>query len=77
MVRGKFVLSEIHQSKSGSYVQYKYIFNPVCKDHTEENITFALATPSGKIELVIDNPAAREQFELGGYYYFDATSVNV
>jgi hypothetical protein len=30
-----------------------------------KNAEWAKATPSGKIEMTIDNPAASEQFELG------------
>lgn len=36
-----------------------------------EDRRFQKATPSGHIELQIDNPAALEQFELGIDYYVD------
>ena len=36
-----------------------------------EDMNFCKATPSGQIELQIDNPAAVEQFELGKFYYVD------
>ena len=37
----------------------------------EENKTWAKYTPSGKIELLIDNPDAYDQFELGRTYFVD------
>jgi hypothetical protein len=37
----------------------------------EENKTWAKYTPSGKIELTIDNPDAYDQFELGKTYFVD------
>lgn len=38
---------------------------------SDENVRFTKATPWGTIELGIDNPAAREQFEVGKSYYVD------
>ena len=38
---------------------------------SDENVRFTRATPWGEIRLGIDNPAAREQFEAGKYYYVD------
>lgn len=36
-----------------------------------ENKDFTKATPSGTIEMVIDNPAASVQFKPQSYYYVD------
>lgn len=49
------------------------------KFHTEydqsipEDQRFQKATPTGTIEIQIDNPAAVAQFELGKSYYVDFT----
>jgi hypothetical protein len=40
-----------------------------------EDQRFQKATPSGSIEMQIDNPIALEQFKLGGDYYVDFTPV--
>ena len=42
---------------------------------SDENVRFTKATPWGTISLGIDNPAAREQFEVGKEYYVDFTPV--
>lgn len=36
-----------------------------------ENARFTKATPWGRVEMGIDNPAALEQFKVGSYYYAD------
>ncbi|MFJ1255989.1 hypothetical protein [Cupriavidus sp. CuC1] len=38
-----------------------------------EDQKFCKATPSGSIEIQVDNPAAVAQFELGKSYYVDFT----
>ncbi len=40
-----------------------------------EDQRFQKATPTGNIEMQIDNPVALEQFKLGGDYYVDFTPV--
>jgi hypothetical protein len=37
----------------------------------EENYDFTKATPSGTIEMTIDNPVAAVQFKPQSYYYVD------
>ena len=39
------------------------------KDATEEDKAFWKYTPSGSLEMTIDNPPAADLFEIGGYYY--------
>ncbi len=39
-----------------------------------EDQRFATATPSGTLEMTVDNPAAR--FEVGQFYYLDFTPVD-
>lgn len=74
MVRAKFHLGEVtHYSGGGA----KYVFTPQYDTSIPEDERFAKASPSGKFEIYIDNPAAQAQFKVGGYYYFDATPVPV
>tara|TARA_R100001143_G_scaffold63314_1_gene69676 strand:- start:3370 stop:3636 length:267 start_codon:yes stop_codon:yes gene_type:complete len=42
-------------------------------DPKSENRRFWEASPSGALELCCANPAAVEQFKLGGEYYLDFT----
>lgn len=42
---------------------------------SEENKTWAKYTPSGQLSMQIDNPAALEQFSVGGEYYLDITKA--
>ena len=41
----------------------------------DANKTWARFTPSGKIELTIDNPEAYDQLELGKTYFVDFTEA--
>ena len=59
-------------SLAGNWVHFDTVYEP---DETRdaENARFTKATPGGTIQLLIDNPAAREQFEQGKQYYVDFT----
>ena len=47
-------------------------------DHSiPEDQRFQKATPTGSIDMQIDNPSALEQFKLGGDYYVDFSAVPV
>lgn len=74
MVRAKFKCVEITQLDYNATAR-RYLFSPVCADEVPENQRFAKYTPSGRFEMMIDNPPAQELFQLGKYYYFDATLV--
>ncbi|HEX3649578.1 MAG TPA: hypothetical protein VHV49_14225 [Pseudonocardiaceae bacterium] len=39
-----------------------------------EDQRFAKATPTGHLEILVDNPAA--QYEVGAFYYLDFTKVS-
>lgn len=41
-----------------------------------EDQRFQKATPSGTIEMQVDNPAALAQFQLGKSYYIDFTEAS-
>ena len=40
---------------------------------SEENQSFATATPKGTLTITVDNPAVKGSFEPGQYYYLDLT----
>ena len=65
MVRAKFNVAEI--TKYGNGGGGKVVLNAVL-GHSEENKKFWQYTPSGKIEIWIDNPEAFKAFEFGEYY---------
>jgi len=71
-IRCKFQLSEVHCFPSGSK---KFIFTPQYDTTIPEDQRFAKASPSGRFEILVDNPIAQKEFEVGKYYYFDATQV--
>lgn len=68
MVRAKFQVTAIKKMHWGVTILE---LSAVYDDGIEENRRFAKATPSGKLEMQIDNPPATEFFELGQWYYLD------
>lgn len=66
MVRAKVVCEGIESNA----VKFRTVYEPDASKDTE-NARFTTATPWGKIELGINNPAALEQFEAGKSYYVD------
>lgn len=73
MVRAKFRLDSVKQWAYGGSKSFE--FSAVYDDGIEENKRYAKATPSGKLEIQIDNPPAAEFFELGKSYYLDFTKA--
>ncbi len=74
-VRGKFQLVEMtkqHWSSEGLRLKFQTVYD----SSTPEDEKFAKATPSGSIEMQVDNPSALAQFELGKYYYVDFVIVS-
>lgn len=69
-VRCKFTLNSI---KHFAYGGKEFVFHPAYDMSIPEDQRFAKASPSGEFRIVVDNPAAAAQFELGKAYYFDAT----
>ena len=45
------------------------------EDGSDENNTYAKFTPSGSVELTIQNPALLGKFTVGDEYYLDFTKV--
>ena len=76
-VRGKFHCNSIevhpnwmHKGEKTHVVK----LTAVGDDGTAENKRFAAATPSGSIEMTVDNPQA-QVFEPGKEYFVDFTPV--
>lgn len=73
-VRAKFKLIEITATHWGSK---RLKFSCEYDSTIPEDQRFQKATPTGSIEMQIDNPAAVEQFALGKTYYADFTPAEV
>lgn len=86
IVRAKFTLDAVKTSQyqwggsvtdgdpSKTYPLVKVlVFSAVYDNGTPENQRFTKATPSGTLEMIVDNPDALKQFELGKSYYLDFT----
>ncbi len=76
-VRAKLKLREIRESKWSKEGQATKTlrFDAVYDSTIPEDQRFQVATPSGHIELQIDNPVAVAQFELWQDYYVDFSPV--
>lgn len=61
-------------SLAGNWVHFDTVYEPDAAKDTE-NARFTKATPGGTIQLMINNPVAREQFEQGKSYYVDFTAA--
>ena len=67
-VRAKFTCRVNEKDPHADY--YNLMFEAVT-DGSEENKSFWKYTPSGKLEMSIDNLDAVKQFEVGSDYYLD------
>lgn len=77
-VRAKFFVSRItHTGTPGSAPYAQIELAPVFGGYGDgkDNESWSRATPSGKIELAVTNPAAIDQFSVGSAYYIDFTPV--
>jgi hypothetical protein len=82
-VRAKFYVTQINHIYNGGgteIVQVKMAPIFEGKDgvdgNTNENRMFSKYSPSGSFELMITNPDAFQQFEIGKNYYFDISPAN-
>lgn len=67
-VRAKMSVNEVVQTTYSESVKLA----PVCGGQTsKEDNSFAAATPGGKLELTVDNPAVKGFFKPGRKYYVD------
>lgn len=68
-VRAKFQLREKHDKGWTTTL----IFETQYDEQTPEDQRFETATPTGKIEMNCNNPAANDQMEVNKQYYVDFT----
>lgn len=73
-VRAKFQVQSIKETMWNRQSR-EVVLSPVCDDGIPEHQRYAKYTPSGMVTIVIDNPLAVAQFELGKYYYVDFNKV--
>jgi hypothetical protein len=73
MIRAKFKCISETKSAYGQAGSRTVRFQAMYDASLPEDQRFAKATPSGSVEITVDNPAA--QFELGADYYLDFTKV--
>lgn len=77
MVRAKFKVTAITTTQitptyATTKVRLEAQYDPkLCA----EDVTFSKATPTGHLEMQVDNPAALAQLPIGGYFYVDLTPV--
>jgi hypothetical protein len=68
MVRAKFYVIEVAETAYGpgtKPVEQKRVRMTAVTSDSEENKSWSKWTPSGSLEMVINNPAAYEQFKPG------------
>ena len=65
-VRAKVICNGVN----GGQVTFTTVYEPDAAKDTE-NARFTTATPSGQITMLINNPAALDQFKSGEAYYVD------
>ena len=70
-VRAKMKLTEITETCWGKPGSKKLHFSAQYDTSIPEDRRFQEATPSGSIEMHVDNPIALEAFKLGDDYYVD------
>jgi hypothetical protein len=75
-VRAKFQLQEI-KTYFWSPTSKTLVFRASYDQSIPEDQRFFDATPTGTFEMLVNNPTALVQFELGKFYYFDATSAAI
>lgn len=73
MVRAKLTLSSVTDHMYGGKTLE---FSTVYDQSIPEDQRFQKATPSGSFRMLVDNPAAIAQFELGKPYYVDFTPAS-
>ena len=71
-VRAKFQVQSHEKHASGATTVR---LSPCYDMSIPEDQRFNKATPSGSMQLYIDNPSAVEALELGKYFYVDFTPV--
>lgn len=74
-VRAKLKLTEITQMAWNGPDVRRLKFSCEYDPSLPEDQRFSKYTPSGSFEMIVDNPAALEQFKFGECYYLDFNPV--
>lgn len=75
-VRSKFKVTSISRTQfTPTYEQVKIVLEPQYDQKIAEDVSFQKATPSGRMEMQIDNPTAIERMPIGTVFYVDFTPV--
>lgn len=72
-VRAKFKLVSI--TTLADHPAKKLEFYAQYDPSIPEDLRYAKHTPSGRVEMQVDNPAALAAFEIGHFYYLDFSPV--
>ncbi len=77
-VRAKFAVTQIIKTVvAPNYPeQVKIVLEPRYDQKVAEDVSFCKATPSGRMEMTIDNPIAIERMPIGQQFYVDFTPVD-
>lgn len=74
MVRAKFAVTSVITTQFGpNHEQKKIVLEPRYDQKIAEDVSFSKATPSGRIEMAIDNPDAIAAMPVGTTFYVDFT----
>lgn len=73
MIRCKFRVESIEENYSPGSKKVALVTQ--YDQSLPEDGRFTRWTPSGRMEVVIDNPAAIAQLKVGGYVYVDLTPI--
>lgn len=71
-VRGKFFVMQVaksHPQNPGTNIKFGAV--SASDNEKSENNFFHKYTPSGTIEMFVDNPPVEKQFEIGKVFYVD------
>ena len=74
-VRAKFQCSEIAKRASWGNGPHETDQVTLVAVSNDQNKTWSKWTPSGKIEMQINNPDALNQFSIGSFYFVDFTEA--
>lgn len=69
-VRGKFTCTCTTKGPYGTQVSFWVLYS----NNPEDN-SYTAATPSGQINMLVNNPSAEEFFKEGQVYYLDFSKV--
>ncbi len=73
MIRAKFVVTENIENEG--FAGSKVLLEPRYDQNIPEDQSYATATPMGRIELSVNNPAVEAQYVVGQAFYVDFTPV--